>query len=361
MKLQDVVSQLQVVLPKYTDRFSTILPVASIVASGGVATITTNLAHNIKGNNSQAVTISEVQVKTGINSVSQDGLVFTFGTSSDHDLTEGWDEHSTVALTGFTDEDWNDSFSLVSVPNRRTFKVQSTNTLPVLNGNEKLLENRVDGVNGRYAPTVIDSTSFSVPGDFIDGEYTGGNVGLDVRVAGIVNPEEINEYYTAQQLEDFWMFVSMPDAVVSKDRNALSDAVGTMATGQDIRLRILDGFNITVIKNTSEDISAIEAIDVCRHDLLLPVLKSVFGAKFDTGLSSDPDFKAILTGHGVSLYNRAYIEYTYSFEVAMDLTNDDTVEPENTRAFRDVDYTHTVGGDDTPVVSGIVNLDDEPA
>ena len=89
-------------------------------------------------------------------------------------------------------------------------------------------------------------------------------------------------------------------------------------------------------------------------------MKSVFGVKFDTGLSSGPDFKAILTGHGVSRYNRAVIEYTYSFEVAMDLTNDDTVEPENTRAFRDIDFTESIGSDDTTDMTVNVDLDDEP-
>lgn len=359
MKLLDVVKQFQVILPQYTDLFSSLLDVTSIVASGGVATISTSTSHLLKADGSSAVTIANVDRQTGISGVSQDGLVFTFTTDIDHDLTEGWTDHKTVTLADFTDSAWNDTFTLLGVPNRRTFTIQSTNTIPTLNGNEYLLENRNDGMNGRFAPTILTANQFTVAGDFLDGTYEGGTIGKGVRIGGVINPETVNEWYTKQKLDDWWMFVSMPDAVVSKDRNALSDAVGTMATGQDIRMRILDGFNVTIIKNTSEDISAISAIDLCRHDLMLPIMKSVFGAKFDTGLSSGPDFKAILTGHGVSLYNRALIEYTYSFEVAMDLTNDDTVEPENTRAFRDIDYTEAIG-DDVIDMTVNVDLDDEP-
>ena len=360
MKMVDVVKQLQVLLPRYTNLFSNIFEINSITTLNGVATIQTNVAHELVVDGSEAVTVAGVSVKTAIDSVSQDGLVFTFTTTNDHDLTEGWEEHENVTFDGFTDVDWNDSFKLVGVPNRKTFKVQSDNSLPTLNGNEVLFENRTDGVNGRYTPTVVDSKTFTVEGDFIDGTYTGGTVGSAVRVAGVVDADSIEEWYTKNALNDFWMFVLMNDAVISKDRHALSDASGTMATGQDIRMRLVDGFNLIIVKNTSEDMSAIEAIDICRDTLLLPVLKSVFGAKFTTGLSNAPDFKTILTGHGIAKFNRAVLQYSYSFEVPMDLTDDDTVEPENTRAFRDIDMTQEIGGDDTTDMTVIVDLDENP-
>lgn len=360
MKLLDIVKQLNSILPQYTGLFSNLLSISTIVASGGVATITTSTNHNVKSSSSANLTLANVNSETPISAVSKDGNVVTFTTSIDHDLTFGWTDHDTVPLDGFTDSAWNDSFKLVNVANRREFKVQSTNDIPVLNGNEFLLENRVDGINGRYQPTFVDLKTLTITGTFNDGNYEGGSIGSGVRVAGVINPDEILSYYTRQGLQDFWMFVSMHDAELSKDRHSLSDAEATRATGEDIRMRLLDGFTLSVVTNVTKDISAIQAIDICRHDLLLPILKSVFGARFDTGLSSAPDFKAVLTGHGVGDFNRAVLIYNFDFEFAMDLTNDDTVEPENTRAFRDIDYTEVINGDDTINMTVTVDLDDEP-
>lgn len=361
MKILDIVNQINSILPRYTPLFSDILDVSTIVAVGGVATITTATNHNVRSSSLSNLTLANVNSETSIVSASKDGNIVTFVTGEDHDLTFGWEDHDSVSLDGFTDPLWNDSFKLVNVSNRRTFKVQTTNTDPVLNGNEFLLENKVDGINGRFLPTFVDLKTLTILGSFDDGTYEGGTVGSGVRVAGVVNPDNIADYYTKQNLNDYWLFVSMHDAELSKDRHSLSDAEATRATGEDIRMRLLDGFTLSVVKNVTKDISALSALDVCRHDLLLPILKSVFGARFDTGLSSPADFKAVLTGHGVAGFDRAVLMYNYDFEFAMDLTNDDTVEPENTRAFLDIDMTEIINGDDTTDMEIIpIDLDEIP-
>lgn len=356
MKLVDVVNQLALILPKYTDKFSVTLAITSIVASGGIATIETASPHGLT--TGKAVTITGAQSKTPIDSVSKDGLIFTFETSADHDLTFGWTEHTNVALNGFTDSAWNDTFTLMDVPNRRTFKVQSTNSLPTLNGNEILFENKNTGINGRYAVTVIDTDTFTISGDFDDDSYFEGTVNSGVRIAGSVDIERTLEEYTKQNISDLWMFVSMHDVETSKDRSTLSDATATIATGQTMRLRLIDGFTLYVFVNTTKDIAAQDAVDITRHDLLLPILKSVYGARFDTGLSSEGDFRTIMTGHGFSGYNKPVYVHLYNFELSMDLTDDDTVEPGDTRAFRDIDYTHEFGDEDVTDMTVKIDLDD---
>lgn len=354
MKLSDIVNQLRLVLPKYTSLFGDNLSVSSILASGGVATITTSVAHGLgSGTN---IVLKDVESQTAINSVSQDGLIFTFTTTTDHDLTLNWPEHDYITLKDFTDGAWNGYFKLTSVPNRRTFKVQSSNSLPTLNGNEYLAEVRIDGVNGRYSISVIDPTTISISGDFEDGDYQSGNISTAQRIAGSVTELRAFEQYTEKGLNDLWMFVIMGEASVSKDRSTYSDAVSTKPTGNDMRLRLIDGFSIFIIKNTSQDITANEAVDICRHTLLLPILRSINGIRFDTGLSYDGDFRTVLTGHSIFDYNRAILIYRYEFETVMDLTDDDTVQPEDTRAFRDIDYSLIVGGDDTEDMT-ITNLD----
>lgn len=373
MKIADIINQLRGVIPKYTDYFSDSLSVLTITASGGTATIVTSTAHGLSGG--ENIVLKDVLSKNFITNMTQSGLVFTLTTGADHDLTYGWPEHEYVTLSGFNQTEWNDSFYLLSVPNRRTFTVRSANVIPgglqfplvfpwtwkSFSGNEHLLENRIDGINGRYSVTVIDPVTLQVTGDFDDGSYVGGSITTNHRIGGAVTEERAIEQYTQQQLDNYWMFVVMGDASISKDRSTYSDATATKSNGNDMRIRLIDNYSLFIIVNVTQDITAINALDVCRHDILLPILRCLNGVRFTSGLTYSGDFKSILTGHNVFGYNRAVFVYRYDFELVMDLTNDDTVAPEDTRAFRDIDYYLTIGGDDTDQMTILpIDLDDEP-
>jgi len=356
VKLSDVVAQIQAVLPKYTDYFSRTLDIEGISVSANVATITTEKTHDLI--TGEGMTVSDVGVETELASVSQDGLTFTFTTVTDHDLT--LNRHENVTLTGFTDSNWNDSFTLLDVPNRRAFKIQSTNTIPTLNGTDYLQEARVDGINGRHSITVTGVNAFTISGEFISGNYSGGAVKTAVRIAGAVTVERAIEQYTKQNTDDLWLFVIMSDVETSADRHTNSDARLTSPAGTSIRMRSLDGFTLVLIKNVADDITANSALDIARHDLLRPILKSVYGARFSTGLSGEADWKTVSLGHNFVDYNRATFVYAYSFESPYDIIDNDAVEPGDSRAFRDVDYTHSIGGDDTTDMTVNINTDDQP-
>ncbi len=356
MRLLDIVTQLQLLLPKYTDKVSTIVGITSMTVSANVATIITSAAHGLR--TGQAATMANVEVKTPITGVSQSGTLFTFTTSPAHDLTEGW--HATVTLSGFTNSNWNGTFTLNAANKRTEFTVQSAEDVPVLNGNEVLHEIRSDGVNGRFSITVVNATTFTIAGTFLNGTYTGGAVNSDVRVAGSVTIERAIEQYTEQKLNECWIFVVMNDADISKSRHAFSDATATPAMGHDIRLKLIDGFSANIIIPTSSELLATSAMDICRHNLLQPILKSLFGARCPTGLAGDMDFRTVPTGHGIADYNKAFLVYTYSFEATMIMTEDDAVLAGDNRAFRDIDYTQTVGGTQTIDATALnINLDDE--
>lgn len=345
MKLTEVVTQLQLLMPQFTDLFSNTLSVSSIVASSGVVSINA-IAHGLLTND--PITISEISQKNPIIDVSRDGLLFTFETSINHDLTLDDPKYETIIMGGFTDSVWNDSFSLVGVDDRTTFVIQSTNpNLPVLNTNEYIEEIRVDGINGRYPVTVIDDDNFTVAGDFEDGDYLGGTIKTAVRIAGSVSIERAFEQYTKQIREDLWIFVTMNDAVTSKNRTAYNDATATIAANEDIRTRLIDGFSVFLIMNVNDETAAVNAIDICRHDMLTPICKSLFGARFSTGLNGAGDFAAILTGHNQVEYDRATFVYQYGFEFTYDLTLEDAVENTDTRAFSEIQFTQVMGGDDT--------------
>lgn len=348
MKISDVVRQIRAVLPNYTNYFGDAISIASINAAGGVATITTATAHGLA--TGAATTIAGVETRTPISAVIKDGLNYTFTTGLDHDLTLGWTEHSQIELGGFTDAAWDVVYDLKAVDNRRSFKVMSAATTPTLNGNEYLLEkDRIDGINGVYSVTVTGATTFTITGGFIDGVYTpiNGAVYLNPRVASVIDIDRALDEYTKSELNDFWLFVEPVDVEVSKDRSTYSDATATITNGQEMRTRMLDGFVCYIVAPVTNQIAAEDSLDICRHDLLLPMMRTLYGVKFDTGLSNAADFRTILSGHGVAAYNKAFLVYRYEFQVIVDLTDDDTVLPTATRAFRDIDYTLAIGGNDT--------------
>jgi hypothetical protein len=355
MRLKDVVNQFRLVLPKYTDRFSSTLEVSSIVAAANTATITTVTPHNMEtGHN---VTVSSLESRTPINSVSKDGLIYTF-ISEEHDLTFNDPEHLYAKFEGFTDPLWNrDDFKITAVQNRKTFSIRSTNPLPVLTDNEFLLEKRIDGIRGRYLINKVNDNVFTINGDFVDGIYRNGRLSPDVRITGMVDIDRLQELYTRNNIFDLWGYVIMHDVTTSKDRSTNSDATATIPNGTDMRLRLIDGFDFVIVVNTTRDISANDAIDLCRHELFLPILKTIYGVKFDTGLSDKTDFKAILIGQGMTLYQKAYYLHVYRFETQYDITNSDSVVPGDTRAFRDIGFTQKIGEQSMSVN---IDLDDIP-
>ena len=358
MRLADVTRQLQLLLPKYTDLFSDVLDISGIVATATVATITTAKIHKMA--DGDAVVLSNVGTNTSITGVSQDGLIFTFTTGTDHDITLDDLDHENATLDGFTDPLWNGSFLITDVPNRRTFKVKSTNTIPTLNGNEILQEVRSDGVNGRFKVTKVNETKFTIDGTFLASNYSGGKVSTRVRVAGSASPQRATQEYTQQNISELWAFVVMTDIQVSKDRNTKNDSDASIPQGTEMRQRAMDGFEIFIFQNTTKDISATDAIDIARHDLMLPLLKSVYGASFESGLSGDTDFRTVFVSSGFQDYTKSVLIYSYAFQALYDLTDGDTVEPSDTRAYRDVTGIQAIGGDDTLDMELTIDMDVDP-
>lgn len=358
MLVRDVVNQLRLVLPDYTDLFSDLLDIVSVTASGGVVTVITITPHNLQ--TGQKIIFSKVKTRTPITSlVSQEGFIFTFG-SDEHDLTFNSPEHLNVEFDGFTDSAWNDIFKLMAVQNREKFSVQSANAAPVLTGNEVLLEDRIDGIRGSYEITVVDPVTFTVDGDFPDGIYSVERLASNVRIAGSRDLSRfVNDLYTRQPADDrFWGVVEPHPANISKDRSTFSDATATFPAGTDMRLRIIDGFTFSVVVRIINEIAAVNAIDICRG-LRYSLYKTLFGVKFDSGFETKSEFITIPTSDSespLSVNNNAYYIHSFDFEVQTDVTFQDAVDNRNNRAFRDIMYSQDVGEQQ---ITSRIDLDDE--
>lgn len=358
MKLHDIVIQLHNILPIYTNRLSPVIDVLEVSVTSDTITVTCSEPHKMK--TGDPVTIVNSLTHTAIDSVVTDGLTHTFTTATNHDLTLNY--HTSVELNGFSDSDWNGSFELISVPNRVTFKVRSINSEPVLNGLEYLLERRIDGINGIFPINYVDIDTFTCSGTFLASDYDIGNIYGKARISSAITIDRAIENYTEQKINDLWAFVTPENMIVSKERNNFSDALSLKNNSSDLRLTVVDGFSITLIANTSNQLSASNALDICKHDMFLPLMRTVYGAKFESGLSGNTTYKVIPTKSFISEYNRAIMAYTYSFEVPYQITGCDAVENFDTSAFKSIDYTIEVGDNDVENLTVIpINLDEEVA
>lgn len=359
MRMADIVQQLRRVLPGKTDLFHQVVGVSSIVATASLATVTTSAAHGLA--TGRVVVLVGVETRTPIASANQSGLQTQFITSEDHDLTEDNPDTPTVRLSGFTDPLWNADHELLFVNNRRSFTVRTALTEPVLNGNELLLEaNRIDGLNGAFEVTVVDLTSFTISGSFIPGTYTpiDGKVVSNPRIYPSVTIERAQKLYEEHDPGEFWAFVIPGPAVVSKDRSTESDAVSALMDGDDMRLRLLDEFSVYVFAPSAKQLAATKAMDICRHDLLVPIVGSLYGTRVQTGLACDEsEFRLTFIGHEIFNYDGSTLIHEYAFQAPMDLSSEDAVVLEADRAFRDIDYAHT--GFHTPLTV-TADLDREP-
>lgn len=359
MLVRDVVNQLRLVLPEYTDLFSDVVIVNSIVVTEGVITVETFNPHGLKSGDK--VTLTQVQTRTPILSIDQNGVMFLVE-SEEHDITLDKYNDKYVEFGGFTNPDWNDSFLLQGVLNREKIIIKSNSIilpLPVLTGSEHVLETRIDGVRGDYEIVVLDNTHFTVPGSFSDGVYTCSSIAANVRIAGSRSIDRFISHYTKQISEDRLWGVVVPHARdISKDRSTYSDAIASLPAGTDMRLRLIDGFTFYVVVKISNEIAAVEAIDTCR-ELTFPILKSLFGVVFESGLSAKAELSTIPTTDAeaeISRVNNAFYIHAFEFEVQVDITTEDSAEPRNTRAFRDILYKHDLDQQEATVR---IDLDQE--
>jgi hypothetical protein len=353
MKMIDIINQLKMVLPKYSSSFADLINVSSIAVSGGIATVSTSKPHGLVAGDE--VIMSSVKTCTFISDMSKDGNIVTITTAEEHDLTLNW--HSEVELHGFTDPDWNSTFQLVNVPDRTTFCIRTT-LEPVdeedLTGSECLLEIRNDGVNGRFEVKSATARSFTVKDIIFDGTYIEGTVQSGIRIAGAVTVDHALQQYTEQELSDLWAFIVMDNMNVSRDKSSSSDAIATKMIADELRLRLIDGFQIVLVKNVVNDQGAVAAVDLFRHDLLMPILKSIYGVIFDTGLTYSGDFRTVMTGAEFVDFNLASFAFTYKFQVVADITDEDSCEESDSMAFKKILLEEVVNGNvDLPMVSEI--------
>lgn len=359
MKSADVVQQLALKLPQYTDKFTNNVSITSLTQSAGTATATTSAAHGLAVGNQ--VNITGAKVPLSITSLTRVLTTGTLVVSSPHDLSEGFS--TTVEITGATEAEFNGTFTILTIPDRYTVTftmadagATSATGTPLLLGATNYL-NQYDGLH--KVLTTPDTTSFTFAVTTTTWSPAYGTIEARTlpRVTAVVSEEVILNAYTQQAPDALWAFVVLGDVVANRSRQTETDAVQDTQRGQYFRTQLIQPMTVYVVIPTALENAARSARDVCE-DLLQPITKSILFKRFNTYLTVSQRGPLQFVGHGFAAYTRGYYLHAYEFQQLADLTFGDTVGYDEDVAFRDISLSMTPDqGNQVEVLTASINLD----
>lgn len=361
MRAQDFILQLSAKLPTLVDDFTTSFSVSSLTRTGTTVTASTTTAHGLSIGKS--VNIVGAQTPISITSIDRVGIMATLVTSADHDMTEG--AFTTVEISSANESEFNGTFPLLRVTNRRTVTFQVVDAGPISSTGSPLLLNGsspLQSYNGLKNVTAIpttttfqyeitDSTLFTPVSGIITAKTS-------PRISGAVTDERALESYTAQKTNDAWLYVVINDAVANKSRTLEIDGTDNIQRTNHFKQFISQTVSLFVFLTTSDQISGRLAGDRAQ-ELFKPICQSILFAKFDSLLSNGKYNALMFNEHGFHGYNKAFYIHRYTFEIQLLMGIDDTVGADEDVAFRDISMSqgHNVG---TGVINTEIDLDDKP-
>ena len=361
MRAKDFIIQLSQRLPQLVDDFTTSFSVSSLTRSGTTVTATTTAAHGLTVGRS--VNVVGAQTPITISTITRVGIVATLVTAADHDMTEG--AFTTVELSGSNESEFNGTFTLLKVPNRRTITflvvdigpTSATGSPLLLNGSSPLQSynglKKVTSVptTTTFTYEITDSTLFTPASGTITAK-------TNPRISGAATVERALDSYTSQKTDEAWMYVVMNDVVASKSRSLQIDGTDNIQRTNHFKQFLSQTVSLLVFLPTPKQISGRKARDRAE-ELFRPISQSVLFAKFDSLLASGKYNALMFNEHGIQGYNTAFYIHRYTYEMTLLMGVDDTIGADEDVAFRDIEMTqaHDVG---TGVTTSDIDLDDEP-
>jgi len=363
-KKEDVIKQLQAVLPKYTDYFSEKIQVSNVsYISGNTYQITTTTPHNLS--NGLLINVEKILSKNKIITITNlgDGWI-KFKTEVSHDLTKNFDQ---IKLENWTKQVYLQGFTNLAdgyydftgdVPSKDEFTI----ILPVVpTGTGYLCEDRIDGINGRKAITLVDTTNFRIQGasnDFTSFALTtNSNITTDIRISGVGNPARFIQYYTKHSINKFWAFVSTGETNVSYSRNIESDANQRFKKGEDIQFECIQPIFVYVIAPDIDTYGGRYISDI-MVDIRKYLCKALVGVSFPSGFDTEPDsFLTSFRSDDFFDYDGAYYIHLFMFETVFNFYSRDGIDPLNTRAFRRFEINYKLNFDNFDTIKTTIEGD----
>ena len=311
MKARDIETELQNKLPLLTNRFTDEQTLLSIVPAGTTATATTATAHNLTV--SQKVLIAGANAAVDIDTIDRVTTVATAVTVQNHDLTEGFFDN--VTLSGATEAEFNGTFTLLSVPNRKTFTFTVADSGPTSATGSPILEEPglPFGYNGLITITAVPTTktfTYTLPQTLVV-NAAGANMRVikNVRIHAAINSERADKVFESRDINnladgELTLVVVLNEMTASRDRSSLADGVSSAAKSGDNRQQILQTVSCFVYQKVTKDSSGANAAD-SMQDIARFIIRVLSGFGPDNGFSSGSQYQLRFLTHGVSGYDSA--------------------------------------------------------
>lgn len=375
MRAQDVVDKLSAMVPLHTDGFSNALGLSSITVSGTTATATTPAAHGLVEGQNVSILGADAPVQIDTASFTRVGSTATFETLQDHDLTLSERDKAaggkTITLSGAAEAEFNGTFSLVRIVNRRQVLISVADSGPTTISGSPIVEDANGGIfNGLVPATNITATSFEyeLPVAYpLDAVVDSASVQISLRILSVLDIEAyLQDVYTNKALGGDVLVVQLGDVTMSKKRDEETDASSSTTGEYSYTPLLIQPFAVYTVMNVTDDLTAAQARDKVESEYIPAIFQSILRAQFDTGFTYS-QYRATFTGHGVLAYsdvtgkNKAIYAHEITFEQLALLSKIDMVGPDDDTAMRDISYTLTVDpGTGVETLDADIDLDEEP-
>ncbi len=368
MKAEEIIKALVARLPALTDKFSEQTVIDTITSSGLVATATISAGHGrVDG---ELVTIVGSISPISITSIIRTDDKATVITSTNHDFTLSPNDTAhklvqNVILSGANEAEFNGTFVLSSVTNRKEFIIDIADAGPASATGTLILENganELQGYNVSANITVVSSTVFTYPIQAANPNAAAGSPIMHAghRVTGSVTIEDYLDAYTKQPTDKLWCIVVLGDVIASKGRENRSDSTDRFSDNQHYKQEITQPFGVYIVTEASSSIVGRTQRDD-MEDIVPLILKSVLLEAFASGFSANKQNRATFNAHGFFFYNGPIYVHEITFEQNLDLLFDDSIGDSVNVAFRDITLTinNDLGTGEDPQTATI-NLDESP-
>lgn len=362
----DIVFHLQANLPAHTDLFSDEI-IGTGVVSGGVVTVTTAGAHNLPVGRSFVVASGDFQNPITAIVLNPDETT-RFTTQFDHDLTAPQlpNDPQNLVLTGIA-APWSGTFKTDSVPNRRTFEIETPageTVAPAVEGH--LIETRPAGLAGIQTVETVPSTTtftFTAPSNLPslpDGQIDNLRILRGSRVTGAADLDRAEAQYTEKAAGQAALYVVMTDVDISKDRHTHNDGVATFTPQNFGKLTALQNFvTVVILPTAADDKTGFKAQSLAYDQVFRALTRSLLGLR-PPDAETKMNYVTVPNGHGPSRQNTAYYVHEFAWQLPAVLGLDDGIQQSPDVAFRDISSTWDVNSDDMAQLEANVDLDDEP-
>lgn len=362
MLASDVILQLAGKLPQLVDDFTDSFSVVSLSRIGTTVTVVTSASHGLTID--KVANIVGAKTPIVISSINRVGTIATMVTATNHDITEG-DQFPNVETEGAVESEFNGTFKLLKVLNRKTIAFQVADSGPLTATGSPLLvngSNIFQSYNGLQKVTAIPTTTsfeYEITNTTLFTPASGVITAKTApRISGAVTLERAKESYSKQLPGKAWLYVVLNNSVANRTSESDANVTSDIKRSQNLRQIVIQSVDLFVFLPATDGIAGRQPRDRAE-ELFLPILQSVFFKKFNSLTSCNETSPFAFVEHGFEDYDTAVYTHSYTFEINITLGFDDSVGPDNNVAFRDIDMSqfHDIG---TGVITTQIDLDEVP-